>query len=97
MQISWGIIFSDRKNIFKKHITYMPTVASRGNVLCKWLPVLAKPNFTIGHSDTSGSLVTPIIKYGSVIWSLCSMYDSQETLHLRFLKSNLVVKPQTVS
>ncbi len=41
------------------------------------------------------SFVTPIIEYVSDIWFLCSLYDSLETLHLRFLKSTLGVRPQT--
>ncbi len=38
------------------------------------------------------SLVTSIIEYGLEIWSLCSSYDSLETVYLRCLKSTLSVR-----
>ncbi len=59
---------------------------------CKCLRVLTKPNSSTSHNVT---VYSPIIEYGSEIWSLCSSYDSLETLHLRFLKWTLGVRPKT--
>ncbi len=90
-----GVIFSDRKNVFQKHVTYTQTVAYRAIFSVNgYLYSLNQtpPQATMKLFD---SLLTPIIQYGSEIWSLCSSYDSLETVYFRFLKSTLGVRPQT--
>ena len=90
-----GVIFSDGTNHFQDHIAYTETVANRAIFSVQgYLYSLNQtpPPISMKLFDT---LVAPIIEYGSEIWSMCSSYDSLETLYLRFLKCSLGVRPQT--
>ncbi len=92
-----GAIFSDTPSVFKNHIPYIETVAYKAMFsvygylysMNQTPPPIAMKLFD--------SLVSPILEYGSEIWSLCTPYNSLDTLHLKFLKNILGVRPQTTT
>ena len=92
-----GAIFCDTPSVFKNHIDYVETVAYKAMFsVYGYLYSMNQtpPPISMKLCD---SLVRPILEYGSEMWSICTPHKNLETLHLKFLKNILGVRPQTTT